>query len=254
MEFISIEHVIYAPVPYKGYSFRAKSRSADIESFRAAFKDWLIPFDQTIITSSFFEKVLVCGRNKAYLARVFQAPALDELKRSGVVSHIVELDLSLFKKIPVSLVDLAMDRFIKRNSIPIGDLEPLTMTLDMGEDIEFNFIRNVIPKEVTQKIAEVTKSEKFKIFILYKGSESGPLIFGLARKIVAELFQGEFIIASENIKSDILLLYDGVLIVGRRLPAWARLRGWNIINLEKQVISPSKSDKLIDEILKQIYG
>ncbi|MEM4693756.1 MAG: hypothetical protein QW655_04540 [Nitrososphaerota archaeon] len=251
---IRVEHVIYAPIPYKGYSFRAKSSGADIESFKIALKDWLVPFDQTIITSSFLEKVLVCGRKKAYYARVFQAPALDELRRSGVASHIAEIDISSFKNVPISQLDLAMARFIETHGIPIGDIKPLTIPLDLGEDVESNAVRNILPKEIAQKIAEITKSDRFKIFILYRGGERDNLAFGLARKMIVESFKGEFIVASENIKGDVLLLYDGVLIMGRRLPPWARLRGWNIINLEKYVVESSKSDKTIDEILKKIYG
>lgn len=251
---IEIEHVIYAPIPYKGYSFRARSKGANIESFKSAFKDWVVPFDQTIITGSFLEKVLVCSKKKAYYARVFQASALDELKRSGVVSHIAEIDLSLLKKIPISQVDIAMARFIEINNVPVGDIEALTIPLELSEDVELRFIRNAVPKEVAQKICEITKGDRFKIFILYKGGERDSLVFGLARKIIAESFNGEFIVGSENIKGDVLLLYDGVLVVGKRLPTWARLKGWNIINLEKYVIESGKSDKMIDEILKQIYG
>ncbi|MEM4888437.1 MAG: hypothetical protein QXJ64_03220 [Thermosphaera sp.] len=251
---IGVEHVIYAPVPYKGYTFRARSKGADIESFKSALKDWLIPFDQTIITSNFLEKVLVHSRNKAYYLRVFQAPALDELKRSGAVSHIAEIDMMLLKKIPVSQLDLAMTKFIEAHSIPIGDIEPLTITLNTIEDVESNTIRKIIPKEVAQKIVELTRSDRFKIFILYRGGERYHLAFGLARRIIAEVFSRDFIVATENIKEDVLLLYDGVLIVGKRLPPWARLKGWNVINLEKYIAESIKTDKLVDDILKQIYG
>lgn len=249
-----VEHIIYAPVPYKGYTIRARSEGADIESFKNALKDWLIPFDQTIITSNFLEKLLVRCRNKAYYLRVFQAPALDELKRSGIVSHIAEIDVVLLKKIPLSQLDLAMTKFIEEYSIPIGNVEPLTITLDTIEDVESNTIRNTIPREVAQKIIELIRSDKFKIFILYRGGEKYHIAFGLARRIITEAFSGDFIVATENIKQDVLLLYDGVLIVGKRLPPWARLKGWNVINLEKHITESIKTDKIVDDILKQIYG
>ncbi|MEM1668777.1 MAG: hypothetical protein QXM53_08985 [Thermofilaceae archaeon] len=251
---VRVEHVVYAPLPYRGYTFRAKSRGADVDSFKSALKDWLIPFDQRIITSNFLEKVLVCSRSKAYYLRVFQAPALDELKRSGVVSHIAEIDETLLKRVPVTQLDSAMTRFIEVHGIPVGDIEPLTINLDTVEDVESNVIRSIVPREVAQKICELTRNDRFKIFVLYRGGEKYHLAFGLARRIILESFSGDFIVATENIKEDVLLLYDGALIVGKRLPPWARLKGWSIINLEKHVIELRKTDKFIDDILKQIYG
>lgn len=249
-----MEHVIYAPVPYKGYSIRAKSRGANVGSIVDAFKNWLIPFDQTIITSSFLERVVVCEKKKAYIARVFQAPALDELKRSGVVSHIAELDLSLFERTPVSLVDSAMAEFIEKSGVPVGELEPLSVAPGAHEDVELSFVRNTVPKEVIWKIGELVGGGRFKIFILYKGARWEHLAFGLARGVLPALFEGEFIVASENVKRDALLLFDGVLIVGRHLPPWARLKGWDIINLQKHVGEPSKPDKSIEEVIRRIYG
>lgn len=254
MEYVRLEHVIYAPVPYKGYSIRAKSRGADVESLLNAFKGWLIPFDQTIVTSSFLERVVVCGKKKAYIARVFQASALDELRRSGVVSHVAELDLSLFEKVPLSLVDSAMAEFVERNGVPVGELEPLTVTPGVGEDAELSLIRNAVPREAVQRMGEATRGGRFKIFVLYKGADRESLAFGLARVVLPGLFRGEFIVASENVKSDVLLLYDGALIVGGRLPPWARVKGWDIINLQRYAGEPGKPDRSIEEVLRKIYG
>lgn len=253
MSVASIEHIIYAPVPYRGYSFRAKSRGASLDSFKNAFKDWLIPFNQTIISSNFLERVLVGGKAKIYLARVFQAPELDELKRSGAVSHIVELDLSLFSKIPIGLVDSSMANFIERNGVPTGEMDPLNISLEFKEDKELNMVREKISRDVARKILEISSNERFKMFIVYRGSERDVLSFGLAR-IISRVFPRGLIVASENIKSDVLLLYDGALIVGRYLPPWARIKGWNIINLEGEESSLDKIDKSIEEVLRQIYG
>jgi hypothetical protein len=255
METIGIEHVIYAPVPYKGYSFRAKSRKANIDSFKEAFKDWLIPFDQSIIYEGFLEKVLVAGKNKLYLARVFKAHGLDELKRSGVVSHIAEIPIDLLSqnKIIIKLVDSSMADFINKNNVPIGEIDSLEIPLNFEDDIELKMVREKVPEVTARKILEVASSDKFKMFVIYRGPERDILSYGLARFILPITSRG-FIVASENIKMDVLLLHGSALIVGKQLPPWARIKGWSIINLEKGGGSMDKTDKSIEDMIRQLYG
>jgi hypothetical protein len=255
MSTITIEHIIYAPVPYKGYSFRAKSKGANIDSFKNAFKDWLIPFDQSIIHDSFLEKVLVVGKTRLYFARIFQAHGLDELKRSGVVSHIAEIptDLLFQKKIIIKLVDSSMADFTEKNGVPLGEVDSLKILSNFENDMELNMVRERAPEATTRKILELASSDRFKIFVIYRGPERDILSYGLARVILPIASRG-FIVASENIKRDILLLHEGVLIMGRHLPPWARIKGWSIINLEKETGSAGKTDKSIKEIIRQIYG
>lgn len=254
MSSITLEQVIYAPVPYKGYTIRAKSKNISIEAVKEAFKEWFIPFDQTVITSSFLDRVIVYGRRKAYMARVFQYPALDELKRSGVVSHIIELDHSIFRSIPLSLVDKAMSEYINKVGVPIGEIEPLTVSLETTDDPELATLRTMIPKDIAQKIAESFKNERFRVFILYKAVDHEKLLYALTRKMLPPEYKGDVIASSENIKSDVIFFYNGALIIGKRLPQWARLKGWIIINLEKYVNNQAKLDKSIEDILREIYG
>lgn len=251
-----VEHIIYAPVPYKGYALRARSRGASVESFTKAFREWFIPFDQTIIDGDFLEKVLVVENDKIYLARVFHAPGLDELKRSGAVSHIAQLDVSQFSQNPLNVVDEAMAMYIRERGIPIGEIEPLNVKIERGDDLEYKVIRETILKETIQRIIKLTHEDRFKIFVVYKGPYRDLILFGLTRILSAAspFARRGLIVASENIKSDVLLLYNGVVIVGKRLPPWARLKGWNVINLEKQDTTIITSEKTIEDVLRQIYG
>ena len=253
MNFASVEQIIYAPAPYKGYSVRAKSKAADVDSFKNAFKDFLIPFDQSIVLRGFLEKVMVVGINRLYLARVFQAQGLDELKRSGVVSQIVEIptDLLLQKKLLLSSVDNLMAEFTERNGVPTGEITPLEVPIGFEKDVELNMIREAIPEDVVRKLLEHSRTDKFKLFIIYRSQNIDILSYGLAR-IIPGAASKWIIIASEDIKRDVLFLYDGVLIIGKTLPPWARVKGWSIINLEK-VQGSASVDKPIEAIIKEIY-
>lgn len=254
MNTVTVEQLIYAPVPYKGYTIRARSRNINVDAVKEAFKEWLIPFDQTIITSTFIDRVIVYEPRKVYVARIFQYPALDELKRSGVVSHIVELDHQTFRSTPISIVDKAMSDYIGKTGVPIGEVEPLTITIEDTSDPELDVLRTMVPRDVAQKIAELFRNERFKVFVLYKASDSEKLLYALMRKLIPPDHRGSIIGSSENLKSDVVFLYHGSLIVGRRLPSWAKLKGWTIINLQKQIDDRSKMDKSIEDILREIYG
>ena len=253
MTLISVEHILYAPVPYKGYSIRAKSKGANVDSFKSAFKDWMIPFDQSMITRDFLEKVLIVTKERFYLARVFQAPGLDELKRSGVVSHIADVPTDLVQKnnFAITSVDSSMKEFIKNEGIPTGEIKPLKTPLTPKGDIETEIVRRTLPKDSARRILEATTQKKFKVFIIYEGRERDLLSYGLAR-MVSAVSPYEFIVASENIKRDVLFLHEGALIIGKKLPIWARIKGWTIINLRKS--ERSESNKSIDVIMKEIYG
>lgn len=253
MTTISIEHIFYAPVPYKGYSLRAKSKDANVDLFKTAFKDWMIPFDQSIITGDFLEKVLIVTKERFYLARVFQAPGLDELKRSGVVSHIADIPVDIIQKnnIAIASVDSSMKEFINDEGIPTGEIKPLKIPFTPKGNVETETVRRILPKDSARKILETSTQKKFKVFIIYGGREKDLFSYGLAR-IVSAVSPYEFIVASENIKRDVLFLHEGALIVGKKLPIWARIKGWTIINLRKS--ERSESNKSIDVIMKEIYG
>lgn len=263
MEPVTLEHLIYAPAPYRGYTFRAKSKNINIDVVKEVFKDWIIPFDQTTISMKFVERVIVLTPKKAYFSRVFQAPALDELKRAGVVSHIVEMNLNQFVNIQLSAVEDAMIKFVEEKGVPIGDLDPLTVYQPTGDDVEYTLVLNFVPRDVTAKIAQIAlQSDRFRIFVLVKKVEREKIMYGLARKLLTRVFmssphEGGVFIASENVKHDVLLLHSRVLIVGSRLPAWARLKGWTIINLDKRTDEQTVqagTTSLLDKILRDIYG
>jgi hypothetical protein len=66
------------------------------------------------------------------------------------------------------------------------------------------------------------------------------------------MFSKWILIASANIKSDVLFLYDGVLIIGKTVPPWARVKGWSITNIDKESISKS-TNKPLETVINDIY-
>jgi hypothetical protein len=252
MDVAAIEHIIYAPVPYKGYSLRAKSKEANVDAFRNAFNDFLIPFDQSIIHKGFLEKVVIIAKNRIFLARVFQAEGLDELKRSGVVSHIAEIPIDLLSqnKLLVSSVDCQMAEFIDKNSVPTGEIATLEVPVGYQEDVELNAIRKLVPEDKTRRLLQHSENEKFRQFVISR-NQNEFLTFGFARIISATTHKW-ILLASENIKRDLLFLYDGVLIIGKTLPPWARVKGWSIVNLEKAGPAAGES-KPLEAVIKDIY-
>jgi hypothetical protein len=98
---VEIHHIIYSLVPHKGYAVRAWSSKEIIGDFEKAFKGWLCPFEQALIKPGVELRAIVKSpRGVFYLARVFKGEKLDEMKRSGAVSHIamIPAELAIEKK------------------------------------------------------------------------------------------------------------------------------------------------------------
>ncbi|MEM3924186.1 MAG: hypothetical protein QXZ48_07880 [Zestosphaera sp.] len=252
MDSLKIEHLVYAPIPYKGYSVRAKSRNASNDVFTSALRDWFIPFDQRIISPSFFERTVVFESENVYLSRVFAADKLDELGRSGVVSHVAQIPVSFIRdnKISLKMIDEAMGKQVDKHRVPLGDLEPLEVPLVEG--VTRSELARILPENVASVITKGVVEEHMRVFVLSKSVDKLDLIFALTR-VFSEFSVKGLLIASENLKNDVLYFYDSAVIVGKILPPWARTRGWKVVNLEKyrEVVSVSDS---VEEVLKRIYG
>lgn len=255
MDSLKVEHLVYAPVPYKGYSVRARSKGASVELFSNALRDWFIPFDQGIISPGFFERLAVFEGGKLYLNRIFTAEKLDELMRGGVVSHIAEIPVSLVKenKVSLKLIDKVMSEQVNELKVPVGHVEPLEVPLVQGADTELELTRGILPTDVASAIAKGVFDERMRVFVLYKGLDKFDLIIALI-KLLSEPSAKGLLVASENLKSDVLYLYDSAVIVGRMMPPWARIRGWKIVNLGKHREVAGAGSTIVEEILKRIYG
>ncbi|MEM4830199.1 MAG: hypothetical protein QW417_05075 [Zestosphaera sp.] len=253
MDSLKIEHLVYAPIPYKGYSVRAKSRNASNDVFTSALRDWFIPFDQRIISPGFFERTVVFENENVYLSRVFAADKLDELGRSGVVSHVAQIPVSFIRdnKISLKMIDEAMGKQVDKHRVPLGDLEPLEVPLVEG--ITRSELAGILPVNAASVITKGVVEERMRVFVLSKSVDKLDLIFALTR-VFSEFSVKGLLIASENLKNDVLYLYDGAVIVGKILPPWARTRGWKVVNLERYREVVSVSGSVVEEVLKRIYG
>lgn len=254
MDSLKVEHLVYAPIPYKGYSVRAKSKNASVEVFMSALRDWFIPFDQRIISPGFFERTVVFENENVYLSRIFVADKLDELGRSGVVSHVAQVPVSFMhgNKISMKMIDEAMSKQVNKHKVPVGDLEPLETPLVQGVNTESE-LAGILPRNAASVITKGVVEERMRVFVLYKSTDKFDLIFALTR-VFSEFSVKGLLIASENLRSDVLYLYDGAVIVGKILPPWARTRGWKVVNLERYREVVSVGSSVVEEVLKRIYG
>lgn len=253
---------MYAPVPYKGYSIRAQSPNAKTEVFIKAFRDFLIPFHQEVIITdpAFLERVVSIHNNALYLNRIFYASEkarLDELGRKGIVAHIVEIPINHIKenRVEIYSVDEAMNKYVTESFVPMGSMEPLRISYLEGMSREQAFIINYIPEEFSRNVlSKVSSMDRLRIFIISRRLQKIDLIFALSY-ILSNIEQNDLLIASARISSELIPLFNKVIIVGRTLPPWARTRDWEIINLDKLVErTTSPQGSRIDEVIKRIYG
>jgi len=128
---VELDHIIYSLVPYKGYGVRAWSKKEAVYDAERAFKGWFSPYEQLIVRPGAELRAVAKGfRDFIYIARVFIGEGLDELKRSGVVSHIalVPLDVAVEKRLSLEEVDKAMVSYTISKGIGMNEIEPLRIS------------------------------------------------------------------------------------------------------------------------------
>jgi len=91
---MELHHIIYSVAPYRGYTVRAWSSEEAVVEVEQALKGWFSPFEQALVRPSVeLRAVVKSPRGFLHLVRVFLGEKLDEMKRSGVVSHIALIPL-----------------------------------------------------------------------------------------------------------------------------------------------------------------
>jgi len=256
---VELHHIIYTLVPYRGYDIRAWSRGADIGSFSEAFKKWFSPYDENTVRLKPHEAKIAVVRTvtgRLYIARVFYGLGykLDEYKREGVVSHIAEIPVELLKhRIPLTLVETSMARYIAEKGIGLKEVEPIVLDVeprDVDEDIEF--LRQVVDREKARKILEGVSKPTPKVLVLFKRSinDRARLAYGLA-KLYEEYGLREYMILTENPIEHILIIFNNVTLVLDKTPPLKPADAWTIVNLK--VGEERGTAKDIESVLSKIY-
>ncbi len=265
----AIEHLIYAPVPLRGYSIRAKSGGAVEEEFNEATKDWFVPFDENLYSDYAYESRVInapFGSQRVYLSRIFRRPKLDDLGRDGQVCHIASIPKEMISSgLLLRDVDSALASFEEKNGIPVGKMESVTLSWDsqqdskVVEDKDLQIMRSVVPEESARKLVSyLTESSDSKVYIVYKRGffERIQLVYAISKFLFSIDFPSYTV--TSDCPMEIILNYFANVVVSDFLPHLKPNSNWKIINLTPTTGSQSQSlqekKKKIDDTFRNLYS
>jgi hypothetical protein len=251
---MEIHHIIYSAVPYKGYAVRAWSSREVVGEIEQAVKGWFSPFEQALVRpSTELRAVVKSPRGFLLLIRVFLGEKLDELKRSGVVSHIalIPLDVAIERKLSLSRVEKVMMDHIASKGVEIGEMEPLKIEIGgQGIDEDLEYLKTVVnPATASKILAEVSKQYN-KLVVIHKRDQwfRTRLAYGLA-KMLAIHGLGEYLISTEKPNDSVLIEFEKTVLVLYQIIPLSRSLSWSVVKIdEKQEETPGEIKKTIDKI------
>jgi len=251
---VSLNHIIYAAIPYKGYGVRAWSSKDKLEGFRQAFREWYAPFEQSIIRPGYEARAIVkTSTDELYLARIFLKDKMDEKGRTSVVSHIVEIPVTLLKDgLPLELVDGEMIK-LTMTSIGIGEIPKIEINWEKNEDPDIKYLREHVDENIAEKILEGYTKPRPKLVIIYKRDywERIKLAYALT-KLLLEANIKVFSIFSDIPPDHIIRIFDSPTIVTNVMPKIRPSEDWTVINIKPGDKESKQPD--IKSVLKKIYG
>jgi hypothetical protein len=254
---VELDHVIYSLVPYKGYGVRAWSRKEAVYNAERAFKGWFSPYEQLTVRPGVELRAIAMGfKDYIYIARVFLREGLDELRRSGVVSHIalVPLDIALEKRLSLEEVDKAMASYVASKGIGMNEIEPLRIGFsekDRDEDLEY--LKTVVDVDEARQLLEYISEPDIKIIVIFEGDTGSRarLAYALA-KMFAIHGVAEYIVTVEKPVDNILVEFTrSVIVLDKMIPGIKPTRNWRVVKIaEKRKGRSVKTD--IDTTLKKL--
>jgi len=237
---VELDHIVYSLVPYKGYGVRAWSKREAIYYVERAFKGWFSPYEQLLVRPGVELRAVVKGfRDFIYVARVFVGEGLDELKRSGVVSHIalVPLEVAIEKKLPLGEADKAMVSYTASKGIELGEMEPLKISLKEGDrDEDLEYLKTVIEVESARKLLTAISKPESKIIVIFKRDTwfRARLSYALA-KMFAVHNVAEYIVTVEKPIENILIEFTKTVMVLDKMIPVRRAENWTVIKVAEDV-------------------
>jgi hypothetical protein len=265
----SLEHLVYAPVPIKGYAIRAKSPGAVEEEFREATKDWFVPFDETLYSDYSYESRVInapFGSKKIFLSRIFRRPRLDDLGRDGQVCHMAAVPQDLLRNaLALTDVDNALAAFEDRSGLPIGMMQTVEVVWEgMSEgtpaslpDRDLEDMKDLVPQDSARKFLDfVSDSQDTKVYVVYKRGflERIKLAFMLS-KFLFQIGLASYTVTSDCPMETVLNYFSNV-VISDYLPHLKPNSNWKILNLTPSGSGVRKAAdaKKVDETFKSIYG
>jgi hypothetical protein len=241
-----LDHIIYSLIPYKGYGVRAWSRRDVVNEVEYAFKGWFSPYAQAFVRPGEELKAVVKAPNSIYMARVFVGDGLDELKRSGVVSHIALIPLDIATKLPLAEIDREMTNYTVSKGIGLGEIEPLRIGLveryeggregreegreEVDEDLEY--LKKVVDFEKAEKILTAISKPESKIIVIFKRDifSRARLVYALAKMFLMHKVT-EYIITVEKPIDNILIEFTKTIIVLDKMFPVRSTEDWTVIKI-----------------------
>jgi hypothetical protein len=231
-----LDHIIYSLIPYKGYGVRAWSRRDVVNEVEYAFKGWFSPYAQAFVRPGEELKAVVKAPNSIYMARVFVGDGLDELKRSGVVSHIALIPLDIVTKLPLAEIDREMTNYTVSKGIGLGEIEPLRIGLverdgeEVDEDLEY--LKKVVDFEKAEKILTAISKPESKIIVIFKRDifSRARLVYALAKMFLMHKVT-EYIITVEKPIDNILIEFTKTIIVLDKIFPVRSTEDWTVIKI-----------------------
>jgi hypothetical protein len=254
---VELDHIMYSLVPYKGYGVRAWSRKEAAYDAERAFKGWFSPYEQLTVRPGVELRAVAMGfKDFIYIARIFIREGLDELRRSGVVSHIalVPLDIALEKKLSLEEVDKAMTSYVASKGIGMNEIEPLRVSFsekDRDEDLEY--LKTVVDVEKARKLLEYISEPDIKVIvILEEDTESRARLAYALAKMFAIHRVIEYIVTVEKPIDNVLIEFTrAVMVLDKMIPGKKPTRNWRVVKIaEKRIGRSVKTD--IDTTLKKL--
>ncbi len=258
-----LDHLIYAPVPFKGYMVRARSPGAIDEEYKEASKDWFVPFDETLFGGYDYQARVInlpFNSKKLYLSRVFRRAKLDDLGRDGQVSHVAAIPTEWISQgLAMKDVDQSLAAFEQKNGIPVGDMPKVEASWDSGRqnDPDVGMMKSVIPRESARKLIDfLNERDEPRVFVVFKRSYKDRIELAyMLSKLLFKVEFSSFIVTSDSPMEIILNTYSNV-VISDYLPRLKPNSNWKILNLTPAGVATGVSlDKTkIDDTLKGIYG
>lgn len=264
MKSVEIEHFIYGPAPKKGYSVRAFSPMSKPKEYKEICKGYYVPFEQNLFKSSLHESRVILSnlqRKEVFFSRIFKREKLDELKRSGILSHtaiipreFLENGLS-YKQVEKSMID-----FENQFGIPIGEIQTLKISWDeqTKDANKINAPKIISEKSIEKIIESFRKNSDSKIFLISKNttfSDRIEIAYTISKIVDIYLKVFPLIIMTEQPLPLIRDIFPNVIISDIMIPQLKLERGWVVVKPfpDDKKIYVGEDEETIKSKLKEIY-
>lgn len=255
---IKLNHIIYSLIPYKGYGVRAWSNKEIVSEIEYAFKGWFSPYEQAIVKPGYeLRAITETIRDYLYIARIFIGEKLDELKRSGIVSHIVAIPVKLLNEIKLSLeqVDKAMQNYIASRGVGEGDIESIELEVEPLKDQldpEIDYFRKTVSIDQARKMLTGISKPYGKVVVLYERDlwSRIKLAYSIA-KILSIHGLKNYIILVDKPVDNIMIEYENVVLVLSKLIPLKWIDDWSVVKIVSDKMK--RGELSIEETLRKIY-